>query len=100
MRKELKSKGMVLAAFICLAFVGGLLLVTFANVVNSQKNCKELERIKTAERASLIKNYANLDKNALLLGIRVTPALRKAELKFRDEGLVEFQSHKCTGIFG
>lgn len=61
----------------------------------SLRDCQEIEKLKKAQRDAAILNFKNLDKNAALLGIRVTPQLREAAKEGRDATLRRFAPGPC-----
>lgn len=99
-----------LAVFLSLAASGVALVVRF-NDTNARRDqahqrdvriaavalqdCHEIEALKKAQRDKAIDDYQHLDVNAKLLGIKVTPELRRAAADARDTALRRFAPEAC-----
>ena len=60
------------------------------------ENCRTIEALKTEFRSDAKTDFRNLGRTARLLGITVTPELRKAARESRDATLRRFASIDCT----
>lgn len=58
-------------------------------------DCLEIEKLKTGFRIQAIANEKNLDRNAKLLGIKVTPALRRQEHIDTEKTLRTYARQTC-----
>ena len=57
--------------------------------------CRDIERLKTVQRAAALKNWHEFRKDAKILGIKVTPALVVAERQALNEQLRNFKPEPC-----
>lgn len=57
--------------------------------------CERIRALFAARRQEAIQNYRNLERDARLLGIKVTPELREASRRARDMTLERFRDEKC-----
>lgn len=57
--------------------------------------CLDIEKLKKIQRDDALKNYRQLDRNGKLLGIKITPELRKAAKEDRDDKLRKFAPKDC-----
>jgi len=88
-----------LAMVLLLTITIGLLILGYAGVHNSKVNCQEIEKVKTRIRVRAIEDEARLPQNAKLLGIKLTPALIKAEKKALARTLRDYAPGSCNGFF-
>ena len=61
----------------------------------AMQNCQAIEALKAARRQEAIGNYRRLERDAGLLGITLTPELRKAALEGRNRTLRRFAPSDC-----
>jgi len=61
----------------------------------SLENCRDIEDLKGRVRTKVTEDYANLDRNGVLLGITITPALRRQALHDRNETLRKYAPEPC-----
>lgn len=59
------------------------------------RNCENVEALKSVQREAARENYANLERNARLLKLELTPELRRVAREGRDATLKRFASHRC-----
>jgi hypothetical protein len=57
--------------------------------------CVSIENLKRGEREGARESYRNLDRNGKLLGIKITPELRKQALEDRNTKLARFRELPC-----
>lgn len=60
--------------------------------------CLKIQKLYKARRDEAIENYRHLDRNGRLLGIRVSPELRRTARQARDETLRRFKKQKCPKV--
>ena len=59
------------------------------------RNCMSIEALKTQFREQAIEGYQNLERDARLLGVVLTPELRQAAVESRDKKLARFAAREC-----
>lgn len=57
--------------------------------------CRQIEELKTGFRRQAVENFANLERNAELLGIVLTPALREQAEIDRNRTLDRYAAREC-----
>ena len=59
------------------------------------QNCNDIEDLKSRVRLRAQEDYANLDRNGDLLGIKITAALRAQALHDKNETLRKYAPEAC-----
>lgn len=59
------------------------------------RTCSQIEALKAEFRKQAVENFANLERNARLLEIELTPELRREAAAGRDRTLVRFAAREC-----
>lgn len=89
--------GTLLAIF---AVTLSLAVFEFISYHNEQHNCSQIELIKTRVRKNAIDSYKKLPQTAKLIGVKVTPELRRVALGQEQRTLDEYSASRCAGLFG
>lgn len=95
---DVKWKMLALGVICGLALAAaGLLIYLGAGKSNSERhyNCVEIEKLKTAQRQEARSDFAQLDTNLMLLGVKKTPGIVKAATAQRDRKISRFKPKKC-----
>lgn len=83
-----------------LCFCIASLATSIISIHNEHHTCAQVEALKDRVRQRAIDDYNSLDRNAHLLGIKLTPQLRAATLKSRNRVLSDYAPQDCGGYFG
>jgi hypothetical protein len=71
--------------------------VQVLNLINTRQ-CQEIETLKDFRREEANESYDNLDRNARLLGIKLTQEARDQALKNRNNILARFKEGTCPRL--
>lgn len=87
----------ILAVFL---FCVASFATSIISIHNEHHTCVQVEALKERVRQRAIDDFNNLERNAKLLGITLTPQLKAATLESRNRILRDYAPQDCGGYFG
>lgn len=102
MRKpSLSARVLAPITFVTIIFFAvSILFLSLVSIHNEIHNCRQTELLKDRVRMRARQDFNNLDANAKLLGIKVTPQLRQKAKEARNQTLSDYAPQACGGYFG
>jgi hypothetical protein len=90
-RKAVRTVTVVAGAAIVVAVAGN-----FGTAVAARDNCRRIDNLYDRVRMNAIRNYAELDEQGRLLGIKITPELRQRAREDRDRTVRQYAPLECS----